>query len=109
VVELGGLGREIADDIAQAGVACQLRQAQSAELRPTGHLVQFLAFMVLIGQGFKVVSLNKFQQLSEYRIMMCQGLNPPVFTVFVSTSIVPTCCDSGFFLISDLRDSSGDI
>jgi len=31
--------------------------------------------------------------------MMCQGLNPPVFAVFASTSIVSTCWDSGLFYV----------
>ena len=37
--------------------------------------------------------------MSEDRIMMCQGLNPPVITVFGRTSIVSTCRGSGLLYV----------
>ena len=81
----------LSDDIAQAGSARKLCQAQRNELRPARHSAQVLTLVVLFGKGFKFMSRYQFQQLRKYRVMMCQGLNLPDFTVFASTSIVPTC------------------
>jgi hypothetical protein len=53
--------------------------------------------VVLICEGLEFMSRNQFQQLGEYRIMMCQGLSLPVFAVFGGTSIVSTCRDLGLF------------
>ena len=88
VVKPGCLSRQITDDIAQAGSARKLCQAQRNELRPARHFAQFLPLVVLFSEGFKFMSRYQFQQLRKYRVMMCQGLNLPVITVFVRTSIV---------------------
>ena len=53
VVEPCCLGRQLADDIAQAGPARKLCQAQCDELRPARYSAQFLALAVLFGESFK--------------------------------------------------------
>jgi hypothetical protein len=70
VLQIGGLRRQVADNVAKTETTSELG-AQGYELRPPRHLAQFLALMVLICEGFEVMSGNHFQQLSEYRIMMC--------------------------------------
>ena len=97
VVELGGLRRQVTDNVAKTGTTGELGQAQGHELRPPGHFAQLLALVMLICEGLEFMSRNQFQQLGEYRIMMCQGLSLPVFAVFGGTSIVSTCRDLGLF------------
>jgi len=58
VIELAGLGLEVADDISQADTTCKLRQAETNKLRPAGHFAQFLALMVLPSQGLEFMSWN---------------------------------------------------
>ena len=88
VVKPGCLSGQVADDITQAGAARELSKAPRHELRPARHFAQFLPLMVSFGEGFKFMSRYQFQQLRKDRVMMRQGLNLPVFTVFVRTSIV---------------------
>ena len=53
MVELGGLGGEITDKIAQGGAAGKLRRRHGEKLRPTGHLAHFTPRLALIGEGFE--------------------------------------------------------
>jgi len=58
VIELAGLGLEVADDITQAGTPGKLRQAETYELRPAGYFAQSLALMVLPSRGLEFMSRN---------------------------------------------------
>ena len=53
--------------------------------------------MMLVCQRLKRISWDKFQPLSENRIMMGHGLNLPVVTVFCRKFIVTACWDLSLF------------
>jgi hypothetical protein len=76
MVELGSLGGEVTDNIAQAGAVGKLCRRLGEKLRPTGHLARFTPRMVLISEDFVFMSRNQFEQLSEHGIMMNQGMIP---------------------------------
>lgn len=60
VVKPSRLGRQVADDIAQAGSARKLRQTQRDELRPARHFAQFLTLVMPFGEVFKFMSRYEF-------------------------------------------------
>jgi len=57
MVAPGGLGGEIADDIA----ARQLSGCHGDELRPTADLAQFTALVMAHGQGLEFMSRDQFE------------------------------------------------
>jgi hypothetical protein len=54
MVELGGVGGEVIDNIAQVGSVGKLRRRHSEKLTPMGHLAMFTPRMVLICEGFEM-------------------------------------------------------
>ena len=74
MIQLGGLGREVSDDIAKTGPTGELGERHGDKLRPAGHLTQSPTRMVLIGQGLEFMSRDQFEYLRENGTMMCQGL-----------------------------------
>ena len=63
VIELVGLGAQVADDVAQALQAAQLSQAEGDELRPAAHHAESLALLVLSSLGVEFMSGKQVEKL----------------------------------------------
>ena len=74
MIELVGLGAQVADDIAQALQAGQLSQAEGDELRPAAHHAESLVLLVPPGLGVEFMSGKQVEKLSEDYGIMGHGL-----------------------------------
>ena len=77
MIELVGLGAQVADGVAQALQAAQLPQAEGDELRPAAHHAESLALLVLSSLGVEFVSGKQVEKLSEECGMMSNDLDLP--------------------------------
>ena len=75
VIELVGLGAQVADDVAQALQTGQLPQAEGDELRPAAHHAESLALLVLSGLRVEFMSGKQVEKLPEDCAMMGHGLD----------------------------------
>ena len=90
VIELVGLGAQIADDVAQALQAGQLAEAEGDELRPAAHHAESLTLLVQSGLGVEFMSGKQVEKLPEDCVMMGHGLDLPSFERFRAKSFYQT-------------------
>ena len=90
VIELVGLGAQVADDVAQALQTGQLPQAEGDELRPAAHHAESLALLVLSGLGVEFMSGKQVEKLPEDCVMMRHGLDLLSFERFGAKSFYQT-------------------
>ncbi len=97
MIELSGLGREAGNRVPQAGASGQLSHGHGDKLRPAVHLAQAAAVMMLLGQRFKFMSRNQFQELGEYGIIMNKSpTSPLLYSVFTENRYTIKQRRSGF-------------
>ena len=65
VIELVGLGAQVADDVAQALQATELAETEGDELRPAAHDAESLALLVLPGLGVEFMSGKQIEKLGR--------------------------------------------
>src|SRR5690554_4418598 len=97
VVEVAALRVHVRLNIPKTLASTQLSHEKAQELAPATHSSQPLPHMVLFGQGLELMSRQDSKELGENCVSMSQGLIPPVFTVFVGTTIVSTCWKLSLF------------
>ena len=90
VIELVGLGAQVADDVAQALQAAQLSQAEGDELRPAAHHAESLALLVLSSLGVEFMSGKQVEKLPEDCGIVGHGLDLLSFERFGAKSFYQT-------------------
>src|SRR5271167_2849218 len=83
------LDSEVGHDIAQAVARSEMSCGKRHELRPTRHLTQGSADVMLFSQRVEFVSRDQPKKLAEHCAMMSQGLVPRCGTMVSRNSIVP--------------------
>ena len=73
LIELVGLGAQVADDVAQALQTGQLPQAEGDELRPAAHHAESLALLVLSALGVEFMSGKQVEKLPDDCVIMGHG------------------------------------
>jgi len=87
MVELVGLRRHVHDDIPQALSPGQLADEHGHELSPAVKGTKFLTNMMVLGDGFKVMSRKKCSNLPEDCVTMCHGSDLLDFVIVSAKTI----------------------